>query len=592
MKNNLKYPLYLFIIILVAKVGYVVVESFYNFHVLTITTGASLEKDVIEELNKNGHRISAVGITLLVLPFLYLLVKRFSKIIMIGSLLVMSIVTYFIAFEGLNIAIEKIVQNNKDKRHDAYYVNIFKYGVLNNIFAYNSFIDNKKIQNGYIDVNDRILLTNSFLLLHADQELISKLKERGKERVADLYIDRNLKEDYEEKFATFKKASIDISTLWNSLNSNKKSLQEELNKINNTDIQQHYKTFVSNLKESYFEYKNGYSKVTDKIKEETQDSKVTAIQKDLNKYFRYQSYSQAQKKYRTMMNTKFGYYIEPNRWKDSNNRVTKKQIKYVISTEIKKKSFGDSPIGLSVKEFMYHDETKLKVMQELKDKDILIPYDFDYSSSQFEKYFKNMLTKKNNEAYKIFYDKLKEEIGKNDQKLNMTWKEFIYSDYIKTQISENIQNGNIANLLEAIYSKDLSNFRKLAYLPSVIDEVNKMMYKEEDFVDGGKAELHGDDAIKLLYIPPFALSVSIIALLLNILTVIVMLVSLSNVSGKVLNSVRVGFILIILAVPFLSSYDSFENDLIKKSTTGNTQTYLEFLSWISYYEKLNSEVHN
>jgi len=36
----------------------------------------------------------------------------------------------------LNYAIDSIVESNKEKRHDAYYVNIFKYGILNNIFAY------------------------------------------------------------------------------------------------------------------------------------------------------------------------------------------------------------------------------------------------------------------------------------------------------------------------------------------------------------------------------------------------------------------------------------------------------------------------
>ncbi len=216
--SNLKYPLYLFIAILVAKFGYIIIESFYNYHVLTVTTSPSLTKETIEELNTNGHRISAIGITLLLIPFLYLMVKRFNKNIMIGLLTIMSITTYLVSFEGLNVVVDKIVQENKDKRHDAYYVNIFKYGILNNIFAYNSFIDNNKIQNNTIDVNDRILLTNTFLLLHADKKLISKLKERGKEKVADLYIDRNAKEDYQLKFNQFKDASQEIAILWNKLN--------------------------------------------------------------------------------------------------------------------------------------------------------------------------------------------------------------------------------------------------------------------------------------------------------------------------------------------------------------------------------------
>src|SRR5690606_35894174 len=141
-------------------------------HVLYTTTSAELSKETIEELNINGHRISAIGITLLLLPFLYFIVKRLQKIKMILALFVLSVLTYTLSYQSLNIIVEKIVDINKEHRHDAYYVNIFKYGILNNIFAYDSFIQNQKIQNDTLDVNDRILLTNTFLLLYADKELI------------------------------------------------------------------------------------------------------------------------------------------------------------------------------------------------------------------------------------------------------------------------------------------------------------------------------------------------------------------------------------------------------------------------------------
>ncbi|MDQ7061770.1 MAG: hypothetical protein Q9M43_11885 [Sulfurimonas sp.] len=159
---RIKYPLYLFLIILLVKLGYILVESYYNYYVLSVTTSASLTKETIENLNINGHRISAMGITLLLFPFLYFLAKIIFKRFKLITTLLLSVLTYFIAFSSLNMLIDKVVLENKEKRHDAYYVNVFKYGVLNNIFIYDSFVDSKRIENNTMDANDKILLTNTF----------------------------------------------------------------------------------------------------------------------------------------------------------------------------------------------------------------------------------------------------------------------------------------------------------------------------------------------------------------------------------------------------------------------------------------------
>ncbi len=593
--KNLKYPLYLFLLILFSKLGYIVVESFYNYYVLTITTSASLSKDAIEELNTNGHRISAIGITLLLIPFLYLFVRNLNKKVMIGLLIILSISTYFIAFSTLNIVVDKIVETNKDKRHDAYYVNIFKYGILNNIFAYNSFIDNNKIKNNNIDVNDRILLTNTFLLLHADKELINKLKNRGKEKVADLYIDRNLKDDFQQKYELFKKASDNISKLWNELNHNKIKLKSNILKLEQEKyIKETYDKFVKNLKLSYSAYKIGWEEVDKKILEETSPSKISQIENNLKKYFRYQRYEKAKKQYRQNMQDNFGHYIKPNVWKDASGQISSYHINEVIKNEILKeanKRLGKTPKNLSVKKYMYHYETKLAVMKKLKQNGILIPYEFNYSYKQFKHYYKIMATKKISQIYDDFYTKLKDKIGINDIKLNMRWKDFIYSNYIKSKIANNFDNTNINNILKALYSKDLSNFRKLVYLPTIKDKVNDMMYKKADFKDGGKASIYGDEAIKLLYIPPFALSVSIIALLLNIITVFGMLLSIVKLSSIKVKMAQTTLALMIILIPILLSNNSFDNKMIQQSIGKSTKAYLDFLSWISFYEKLNSRLH-
>lgn len=600
MSRQLKYPIYLFMAMLIAKIVYVVVESFYNNYVLEITTSATLSKDTVEQLNTTGHTISAIGVTLLLIPFFYLLVKKYSEKIIYLSIAIASIITFILTYNILNTAIDSIVESNKDKRHNAYYINFFKYGMLNNLFTYNSFIDNQKIQDDNLDANDRLLLVNSFLLLHADKDLIEKLKKRGKEVTAEVYISKHDDGKYAKSFEQYKKATKEIQKSWSKFNDARKELYTKIEKNEDrSKIKQAHKDLISQVKTKYNKYKNAIKTTNQKIEDETEFGKVLGYQKQLKKYFKYQKYSKAKKQYREKVKSGFGYFVEPYRWLDKNNEVTVTSIRKVIREEIlsiAKKKMNGLPNGLDAKGFFNHFIVKTQVAEKLKEKGIAIPEDFDYSYNQFKKYYQIAITKETNKAPKIFYKKLEDEIGQNDLKLDFTWEDFIQSKYIKDQIKTKLNTNNnqdVENMVKALKSKDLANFKKLVYLPKVIEKIEERRYKEVDFLDGGKAEKDGDDAIKLLYIPPFALAISIIALLLNMVTVIGLLLEYSNkVSKKTILGIKVAIFTAIIMLPIVSSYNGFNNELISQAATDNVKIYLEFLNWISFYEIFNTNLHN
>ncbi len=595
-KNRLKYPLYLFIAILLLKIGYIFIESYYNYYVLSITTSASLTKETLESLNLNGHRISATGITLLIIPILYFIASRFFRENIVSFLVIFSLFTYFIAYESLNKMVDKIVEVNKDKRHDAYYVNIFKYGILNNIFVYNSFIDSEKISNNTIDVDDRILLTNTFLLLHSDEELITKLKKRGQIKIADLYIDKEAKEDFELKKKQFEVASQNITLLFNELNKNKVELKKHLDKLSDVEMKKAYQLFVKSLKQAYYDYRLAWNAVHERIAYETSDEKMKQVRDKLEHYFKFKRFKSTQKKYVKSVFKNFGHFIHPNDFKNINGELTNESIRVIIKREIllkvgeKLKKFPDA---MNIEEFLYHYESRFLVMKKLHEYDILVPYDFNYSAVEFYKYFTVMAVQKHREAYDTFYTQLEKKIGKNDIKLSMSWQEFIYSDFIKKKIQEKINlddEKSRKNLLKALNSKDLSNFRELVYRPYISDQVKEMSYNQEDFKDGEVASVYGDDAIKLLYIPPFALSISIIALLLNIFTVFGMLMLLFRIPSSLRFIVKTTLLVSISLVPIYYKTDTINANLLNQPTK-ETRIYLNFLVWISYYQKQNSLLH-
>jgi len=250
------------------------------------------------------------------------------------------------------------------------------------------------------------------------------------------------------------------------------------------------------------------------------------------------------------------------------------------------------PRGLNQRKFANHLDVKIKVANKLKQEGIKIPVDFNYSFKEFKTYYNIAMIKKINLAPKTFYNKLKRKIGKNDLKLNMSWKSFIHSHYIKSKIIDKVGNDDIKTIIKAIESKDLANFKKMIYLPKIVKKIEeKYEFKKDDFLDGHKAAAKGDEAIKLLYIPPFALSVSILALLLNIVTVIGMTLNYFRVPNIAVNMTKIALLAFIIFIPFTVTDNGLDNKLIEKVSSPNLQNYLDFLNWLSYYERINYSLH-
>lgn len=600
----LKYPLYLFIALFIAKVGYIVIESFYNYHVLFTTTSVDIiSKEVLEQLNKNGHLISSSGITLLLIPFLYLAVKRITnKEVMYTIFTISSIITFFFSYIMLNKAIDYIVEKNQDKRHDAYYVDLFKFGLLKKHFDYDSFIKIDNIKNEKLTINDRILLTNSFLLLQADEKLIDKLKKRGYERAPEIYIEKNI-DDFNNEFNKFDTLAQEIISGYTKFNDEKKILQNNINNIDklgdDKEISKHYNELISKIKENYEIYKKSKAKAEKIIKQETSYEKINDIYKKLQYYFNNRNKSSVQKKYDSMMIEKFGKNIDPNRWLDNYERLSMYQIKKVITEEVTSDipKIGNSERLLSFDEFKNTQKVRDNIYNKLKSEGIIISkQNFDYSKSQFTISYNNMLTTKKNKLYEMFTNGLNKSFGKNDLNTKTTWNEFLYSNYLKNKIKSELKitNEKDFNIVIEIIKSDnrKESFKNLLYIPKVKTEIDKLFFTKEQFNKDKLAIKVGNEAIKLLYIPPFALAISILALLLNIITVVGLFLELKKVSSLIVWVVKISLLIGICLLPVISNYDGLDNELIRKEANIEMNNYLNFLNWLSYYEKFNIKLHD
>ena len=588
-KAKLAYPLWFFIILLSAKIIYIFIESGYNYDILNITTSKNFSKSALESLNNRGHIIASVGFTLFIMPFIYFLAKKSSQKLTILFLGAFSIVTFIVFYFLLNVFVDAIVEKNKDKRYEAYYTNLVKYGMLNDIIYYNSFIDSNKLNN--LDINSKIAITNIVLLLYADKKLIEKFRVKGEDKVIELVLNKYNKDEFQKKYLQFKKFAKKVENWWIEFNNKKEKLQKALEKLNSKqEKQEAYNKMIKKLKNRYLDYKKNIANYDYMLKEKLSLKNLRAIKQDLDNFFRYKNYKKAKNIYKAKMIENFGHYIEPKEWLDKQGRVTYNSIENVIKKEALK-SLKEQLHGLKAnlepKEFFNNIYVKAMVARELKIYGILIPKDFDYSYNSFLKYYNFMANKKGKELIDNFYTKIKEKIGENDLKLNMSWEDFINSEFVENKLKDaGIKEIEIYQKI--LISKELNNFRDTLYLPQAYKVARKkLIYEKEDFYKNKKVAKYGNEAIKLLYIPPLALFLSILAMILNIITVVAMLLKLIGLNKIVYKSLILVLTILVLCMPF-----KLENKIDSKIILESKNKFLlNSFKWSSFWIEKNYNLH-
>ena len=210
-----KMGFYFMLSLIVAKLIYLGFESYYNGFVIDVVTSTHVDKDLLTKLENFGNRVSSVGITLLLIPLYYLVVKKFFEFhqgVMIIVMVLLTFSTYFAIHKGLNKAVFEIVQQNKDKRYESYYIELFKYGMLTGKLGYSSFIPKENLND--LSIYDKVMISNLFLLTQIDKELIKKFVSRGKESFFDIYIHNYFQEDYNDERYMFEDMDLLIQEDW------------------------------------------------------------------------------------------------------------------------------------------------------------------------------------------------------------------------------------------------------------------------------------------------------------------------------------------------------------------------------------------
>lgn len=601
-----KYSILFIIVIILIKIVYLFFESDYNAELLNIVSDPNSTKEILEGLEKYGHRLSSIGLTLLVVPFLYLFLKKFiqNQKIYLGSLFLISIGIYNLTYSGLTHIVDEFVERNKHLQYNSYYTTMFKYGMLKQEMGYSSFIPKERLE--HISIEDKVMIANIFLLVETDKELIKKIVENKDNTIKSVLIsekDNKFKEDFKKSESKFNAELKKFDDMYKNYMVSSNSV---IQKISELDNEKKFESLYSNFKQKLeTKYKN-YLEVSDKAKKDSYPSeyKIDEYYKDLSEYFKYQKYERAKKKYTETMYKRFGTYIEPNRWCDE-NCPSRDKIRQVIQEEVAKKwknKMGDIPRSLSSTDFLKYPSIRKQVVLELRKEGLNVTDDFNYSKESFAKAYKNSLKNSEEKIAKDFENEIYKQTNKKI-KMGLSYENFVA--YWKDDIVKEYGNNFGLIIFNMIKDKDSTNYYKDFYKPYIESTIGKKYIINENQFEDDEYKEKGDYAIKSMFVVPFAIFMSLFAGVLNLISVIVLssilLLRFITNDKKIFiisNSIRVVLLVILIYYPYkigkdnnlLGNYKILEN---KENIQNNfVKLYIESLNWVLVVEKINYQLWN
>ena len=594
-----KYSLHFFLFIIVSKVVYLLVEWYYNVHLINTITTAQLTKEMLTSIESLGHNVSSVGLTLLLVPFFYLLIRLlFPKIqqIAMGIVVFLFMVGAYFSFHHLLTSyMDEIVKDNKDKRYTSYYISSFKYGMLNGHMGYETFIPKERLAAPTVD--DRVMLSNMFLLNYIDENLTNRVIDSATDNFVDIFIDQYGQKEYEEAKTTFESKADEIADAYNRYITESNNFNTSFAKADNPDvINAEYEGMINNLYSKYDRYETAVIQYENS--RDLSDAELSSHYKDLAKYFRYQTYDKAKRKYKNKMNNLFGYYIKPKRWCEGNVCPTKQAIEKVVAQESYKKwkkKMGRIPPNLGQRQFFNHPSVKSKVVKALHKKGLYVSKKFNYSKKSFYRAYQNKVNREFKKGKKKFLKTFSNELGKRVT-FGMSYEKFVAM--FKSDIYKKYGKKYGKRLYLLLKKQDTEGFYEQFYRP----------YFKENFLNGyilSKEELDtpehsevADNAIKHLYIPPFAIGMSLFAGILNLISLIgltlfyfVKMEHMSSVKQLLIKGTTKLLIFgLVFSYPFIvmkeknvfAPYKAIE--MVKKDSQGST--YLKALEWVMIYERM------
>lgn len=640
MRKIFGFPLYFLIIVVLLKAAYLLAESAYNTIVLDSGTVKEFTEKIFNNLELLGHNVTSLGVTLLLMPLCYWLI---SKVILkrewvkFSLTMVSSAIIFFFVFHSLNYLMDYIVEKNKEQRYSAYYLNILKNGISNNVLGHSSILKFDKDNEQSFSVDEKVIINNIFLLSFIDKNnVIEKISTMGMDSFLKFYGQKKYKEEFSQQNMKFMEFANNIKKLYSQY----EKIQGKANKTYNDNrklSRKQYLEFKKNSLSNYNEYKQRLKGMKKNIKKDVKDlQNDKEFQNNWNKfvknYNRGGTYKKhALSKYNSYMLNKLGRRVKPSKWCAAPGGVLSPFVEIADSiigkfvrnfiggrsdysgclntyavTEIISKNYYNkwnqktnvpySGIN-TLDEYLLNPSVKKEVIKNLRNKGIQVKNSFKYKEKEFRDAYVQSITKTTFSEVNKMYAKL----GLTGIENNLDFKSFTLSPQILNLSSQKLQGYSKKSqkrILDLIALQKTENFYNEIYAPGLEEALNEeFVLSKEQLATTHKEK--GNKAIKALYIPPIAIALSLIFGVMNAISLVSLLIALIfvllfKVEQPKVKLIKQGIVSIFatlsVVLPFLLGGENYFNnakDTLQNSTSNTVSVYSDVLTWILIFEKYN-----
>ena len=530
------FSIYFLLFLIAAKIVYILVEMIYNSIVVDGNSTLGLSIEELQNIEHLGLLVSTTGFILLILPLIY----KFSHYFTLGDvrnaflraifIVTSSFFIFLFVYNSLQSLTNYIIDRSKDERYNAYYLTMLKDGMLNNILSYTSFIVNEHEgeKTHVYSVEDKIVGLNLYLLLHIDDQIINKMVDKGIDNIYRFRLKEFIESDYALKEAKIINLGSRVRYFWHKYNLLKEEANEE----------------TSHLKDP-----------------EITEQKFHALMQELQ--LEYEVFKMDQEHFKNRVQ------ISLNPTTDD-TAVLQKQWESIHGT-------ADFNIA-SFEDYLRDEAIKIKIATVAqKQFNIRLGYEFNGTLESFTPYYHNSIDLLSQE---IIYRKVEKKLGRyglRDVSLDYDWDAFVTQPFIMELLKKRIDDDALREkVLSIIKDQNMHQFFDEIYLPEVEKLLKKSIYiSKESFRNDPASQQIGDDALRLLYIPPLAIFFSSVFGVLNMIVLIAYVLLLFwwyySIKGEKLNrfklarvrgsfyAVQLAFAAVLIYIPIKESVSKTED---------------------------------
>jgi hypothetical protein len=506
---------------------YVCIELIYNHSLMEFVGSRYLTESQIENLELFGRNLAATGLTILLLRPISRLSSRLArnrKRLPVGAVIIaLAGLIYGSTYLAQRQLVEYLASSaSVEARYDAYYLNMLR-GVLARGDVINRDILPERQADEGLTPEDKLTLVVAPLAVSGDKALIASMRERGFVALNRYLRDNALHTRFDSDWNDYRSAQQQIADLWSAYQKGVTRAADELDSVGPLAAES-YTTAIERIDSTYESYEKQSEWFRRQVSKRMSKDAMNTFRVRLAAYF---SAKQANKPkaeiqalYLRATQPLFGFApARSERWCDAfyENKLCPGSLERIerearaIFDEAFRHHTNGLPRGLTRAQFIRHPAIGRIMADMAKPAGLVLPKNY---KGTFPEYLAAFREKNRISLLEHLNSSLPETVG--DLPFGLDVDAFVQHEAVRKALPDELRGYPLFLTMDDFFLK--------VWAPQaekrIQDGLDGLLPGQIEKFDEGEWRENGIKAVKMLYVLPLAMSLSVVFSLLNIATMI------------------------------------------------------------------------